>query len=130
MLWNTNSDSKKKKKKTAVAAQYNISFISATSHLVTFYFLLTVFDTLHILLLSYILLLVHATAATMSIQSLTHPSTRTHPSTTSNIFTKIGPIELKLCECTLVDILITIEVFFLYKVVRKMRSKKGHCYTG
>jgi hypothetical protein len=41
-----------------------------------------------------------------------------------HIFTKMGPIELKLCICTLIDILITIETFFLYKVVRKTRSEK------
>jgi hypothetical protein len=54
----------------------------------------------------------------------THTSTGTHLSTTSNIFTKKGPIELKLCICALVDIVITIVVFFLYKVLREMKSKK------
>jgi tryptophan-rich sensory protein len=40
------------------------------------------------------------------------------PFLTSNIFTKMGSIRLKLCICTLVDILITI-VVFLYKVSGK-----------
>ena len=58
------------------------------------------------------------------ILSWTHTSTGTHLSTTSNIFTKMGPIELKLCICTLVDIPITIVVFFVCQVARKTRLKK------
>ena len=36
----------------------------------------------------------------------------------------MGSIELKVCICDLVDILITTVVFFLYQVARKTRSKK------
>ena len=60
-----------------------------------------------------------------AVLSWTHTSTVTHLSTTSNIFTKMGPIELKLCICALVDIHITIVVFFVCQVARKTRSKKG-----
>ena len=54
-----------------------------------------------------------------------HFDRETHLSTTSNIFTKVGPIELKLCICALVDIPITIVVFFVCQDARKTRSKKG-----
>ena len=40
------------------------------------------------------------------------------------IFTKMGPIELKLCICALVDIPITIAAFFVCQVARKTRLKK------
>ena len=67
----------------------------------------------------------HRTGLSARILSWTHTSTGTHLSTTSNIFTKTDPFELKLCICALVDIPITIVVFFVCQVARKTRLKKG-----
>jgi len=61
---------------------------------------------------------------TTDILTLTHTSTMTHLSATSNISTKSGPNELKLCICAIVYILMTMAVFFWCKVARKLKFWK------
>ena len=51
-------------------------------------------------------------------------STTTHLSASSNILTKSGPIELKLCTRPIVYILMTMGVFFWCKVIRNLKICK------